>query len=202
MLNIKSLLYRQYSQIFLVSIILSVNTKYKTDFMLCNCGQNRSINREKTSLIKRSTKAVRRCCRRQQGQCPSFFRKVKVGWNTDDNYPIFFYRSNGRQSITTLQYATDLYLPVSNSLSLGSVRSTGMKSFSQVMVGSGFPVALHNMTVFRSFSTAFKVGLSVILGYPLGATMRNNYEMIKTCVNVCTWAESSIISHCQSKSNF
>ena len=60
------------------------------------------------------------------------------------------------------------YLPDSNSVTLGSVRSTGMKSLSQVMVGSGLPVALHSITVLRSFSTALSVGLSVIRGYPLG----------------------------------
>ncbi len=65
-------------------------------------------------------------------------------------------------------------IPVSRSFSLGSVRSTGMKSLSQMMVGSGFPLALHNMTVFRSFSTAFSVGLSVMRGYPLGTKSTEN----------------------------
>ena len=69
------------------------------------------------------------------------------------------------------------FLPVSNSFSLGSVRSTGMKSLSHVMVGSGLPVALHNITVLRSFSTAFRVGLSVILGYPLGTTKTSKVKI-------------------------
>ncbi len=62
----------------------------------------------------------------------------------------------------------DFHLPVANNLSRGSVRSTGIKSLSQVISGSALPMALHNMTVLRSFSTAFSVGLSEIRGYPLG----------------------------------
>ena len=39
------------------------------------------------------------------------------------------------------------------------------------MVGVGLPSAAHFIMVFLSFSTAFKVGDSVILGYPLGTGM-------------------------------
>ena len=54
--------------------------------------------------------------------------------------------------------------PVGRSLSRGSLGSTGMKSLSHVISGSGFPIAAHSITVLRSFSTAFSVGLSVMLG--------------------------------------
>lgn len=68
-----------------------------------------------------------------------------------------------------------LSIPVGKSLSRGSVRSTGMKSFSQYIVGSGLPVALHSITVFLSFSTAFSVGVSEIRGYPLGTATNSIY---------------------------
>lgn len=65
-----------------------------------------------------------------------------------------------------------LCLPVGRILILGSDRSTGMKSLSHIIVGSGFPVALHVNIVLRSFSTAFSEGLSTIRGYPLGAVIK------------------------------
>jgi len=53
--------------------------------------------------------------------------------------------------------------------------STGMKSLSQVMPGSGTPVALQAITVCRSFSTAFNVGGSMTRGYPMG-TVQNTAQ--------------------------
>lgn len=61
-------------------------------------------------------------------------------------------------------------IPVGRMVNLGSVTSTGMKSFNHVTVGSGFPVALQTIVALRSFSTAFRDGLSTIRGYPDGTT--------------------------------
>ena len=47
------------------------------------------------------------------------------------------------------------------------------------MVGSGSPVALHSITVLRSFSTAFSVGLSRIRGYPDGTVHTPQHQASK-----------------------
>jgi len=61
-------------------------------------------------------------------------------------------------------------------VSLRSETSTGMKSFNQVITGSGSPVALQDSVVLRSFSIALSDGLSTMRGYPGGAVCKHKRE--------------------------